>query len=142
MDDPRYAYATEDEILEYFRTHEMDPNAMDLSDGGDDGSGTYKVSARQMLFPSSFSQDAKNMTKNAVCAECGVNTDLTLDHIIPVARWFNTTGYQCSKAQREQWYNDTNNLRVLCRKCNSKKGSGGYRFDSAKVAECIRRKLL
>ena len=42
------------------------------------------------------------------CSKCGSTKDLTLDHIIPLARGGT---------------NDQSNAQVLCRKCNSIKGS-------------------
>jgi 5-methylcytosine-specific restriction endonuclease McrA len=42
------------------------------------------------------------------CHLCGAGEDLTVDHIIPVARGGN---------------HERTNLRVLCRRCNSSKGA-------------------
>lgn len=43
-----------------------------------------------------------------VCPECGSADDLTIDHIVPIARGGS---------------NDLENLAVLCRPCNSRKGT-------------------
>jgi 5-methylcytosine-specific restriction endonuclease McrA len=44
----------------------------------------------------------------SICAKCGATEDLTIDHIIPMARGGT---------------NDLENLQILCRKCNSSKGA-------------------
>lgn len=43
-----------------------------------------------------------------ICLYCSSETNLTIDHIIPVLHW---------------WDEDIKNLQVLCRSCNSKKWS-------------------
>lgn len=106
----------------------------DESDG--DQSPDYKLSARAMFFPSGFSGEALKLLEQdgACCAICGATEDLTLDHIKSVGAYFNQIGYKQTKQQRSDWYNDTSNLQILCRSCNSSKG--GDRFDMKKVAEC------
>lgn len=47
-------------------------------------------------------------TESMECEQCGANADLTVDHIVPIARGGG---------------NDSANLRVLCRSCNSRKGA-------------------
>lgn len=47
------------------------------------------------------------------CVTCGATDDLTVDHIIPLDRLLKTGGDPY----------DLNNLRVLCRSCNSRKGA-------------------
>ncbi|MCA1670595.1 MAG: HNH endonuclease [Thermomicrobia bacterium] len=42
------------------------------------------------------------------CCECGTHLDLSVDHIIPESRGGNL---------------DLDNLRTLCRSCNSRKGA-------------------
>ncbi len=54
--------------------------------------------------------------------------DATLDHIIPVAKHWNTKGHNQTQSEREAWYNDTTNLQVVCKKHNSKKGSLGIKY--------------
>jgi len=44
------------------------------------------------------------------CVECGAESDLTTDHIVP---------------RSKGGTNDPSNLRVLCRPCNSSKGATG-----------------
>ncbi len=139
MDDPRNEYLTEKEFDAYLESLGIELEDVNYED---DGSGEYKTSARKMLFPFSFSRDALNLLQGAACAECGSRTNLTLDHIEPVCTWFNRKGYTKSRADRCRWYSKTSNLQVLCRSCNSAKGSGGEQFRPDRVAECIRRKLI
>lgn len=44
----------------------------------------------------------------AVCAACGGESDLTIDHVIPMSR---------------NGPDDDDNLQVLCRSCNTSKGA-------------------
>lgn len=106
----------------------------------EDRSGTYKLSVRQMLFPGGFWQETKELLNGACCAECETTSDLTLDHIWSVSAYFNEIGYKKTREERTKWYNDTSNLRVLCRRCNSQKG--GERFEPKKVEICWKNKLI
>lgn len=47
-------------------------------------------------------------TDDLDCVECGATDDLTVDHIVPISRGGG---------------NDSANLRILCRSCNSRKGA-------------------
>ena len=52
-------------------------------------------------------------------------TQVTIDHRdVPVAHHWNTKGRKTDQATRYSWYDDPKNLVVLCRPCNSAKGSG------------------
>lgn len=129
-------FKTGKELEEY-----LDGLGIDNFDDTPDNSGTYKKAARNMLFPSSFTGAAANMIGDgSECAICHSRENLTLDHIKPVSQWFNEKGYMCSKEVRSQWYNDTSNLRILCRSCNSSKGGEG--FDPQKVAICCQHGLV
>jgi hypothetical protein len=52
-------------------------------------------------------------------------SDVSIDHIVPVATHWNSTGYNTSRAVRNTWYNDTSNHAYVCKSCNSSMGSGG-----------------
>ena len=56
---------------------------------------------RSKLSPKVFARDG------AICADCGVDEYLSIDHIIPLSRG---------------GAGDLENLQVLCRSCNSRKG--------------------
>jgi ribosomal protein L40E len=57
---------------------------------------------RKIIAPWVFFRHGK------VCAKCGATEDITIDHIIPIAK---------------DGTNDLTNLQVLCRKCNASKGA-------------------
>ncbi|HEX2898094.1 MAG TPA: DUF4157 domain-containing protein [Bacteroidia bacterium] len=63
------------------------------------------------------------------CMEvCDKNTwgeDVTIDHKTDCATYWNSTGYNNSKQDRINFYNDINNHEICCRSCNSSKNSGG-----------------
>lgn len=66
------------------------------------GSAEYRRNARAVM-------DAHLRHNGNVCPDCGARTqDLTVDHIRPIARGGS---------------HELTNLRVLCRSCNSRKGS-------------------
>lgn len=58
------------------------------------------------------------LSRDGGCLKCGAKTDLTIDHIIPVA---------------DGGSNSHDNLQCLCRKCNSIKGA--YPEDYREVIE-------
>lgn len=53
---------------------------------------------------------------------------VTLDHVVPVAAHWNSVGREVDQKTRYEWYDDPANLVVLCRSCNSSKGSGGVSY--------------
>ena len=53
---------------------------------------------------------AKVTRAQPACAVCGATSDLTVDHVVPKATGGN---------------DDRDNLRTLCRRCNSSKGGRG-----------------
>jgi hypothetical protein len=55
-------------------------------------------------------------------------SDVSIDHIVPVATHWNSTGYNTSRAVRNTWYNDTKNHAYVCVSCNSSMGSGGVLY--------------
>lgn len=138
MDYPTDVYLTGEELDRFLESQGLE----DFSDSVDDGdpSPDYKLSARAMFFPSNFSGAAAHMiTSDSECERCHSKTDLTLDHIEDVSSYFNRIGYRQSKAERHSWYSDTDNLQILCRRCNAEKGGAG--FDPKKVAYCIQHRL-
>jgi len=54
--------------------------------------------------------------------------DVSIDHAVPVATHWNSVGYKTDKDSRKAWYNDTSNHEIMCRSCNSSKGSGGVSY--------------
>lgn len=134
-------YSSDDFLTGEELEQRLNKLGIDNFDDTPDASGTYHQSARAMLFPSGFTGEAANMIKaDSECEECHATEDLTLDHIKPVSQWFNQTGYKKDRETRSQWYNDTSNLRILCRSCNSAKGGEG--FEPKKVAYCYQHGLM
>ena len=62
------------------------------------------------------------------CNQCVLKSNASLDHVVPVATHWNTTGRNTDQNTRFQWYNDTNNLEVVDRNHNSSMGSGGVNY--------------
>lgn len=56
----------------------------------------------QIHLPALFERDGKQ------CKQCGCTDQLTIDHVIPLARGGS---------------NELDNLQILCNKCNSRKGA-------------------
>ena len=119
-------------------------NTMDDIKAETDTSGTYNNSPRKMFFPRSFDPKVRKymlesypncQNSNCISKTEEEKRDLTLDHIIPVSQYFNDEGYLKTKEERAAWYNDINNLKVLCRKCNSTKS--GVRYDPKKVMRAL-----
>lgn len=118
-------------------------NRIELPDEEDaDESGTFSISARKMLFSEKYSKEARAMLDGACCSNpynnpnCTGESNLTLDHITPVSKYFNEEGWRYTRDKRDKWYTDPKNLQVLCSSCNSMKG--GEPFNKNKVARCLR----
>jgi hypothetical protein len=66
------------------------------------------------------------------CLEaCDKNTygeDVTIDHKVDCATYWNNQGRDESKQDRIDFYNDTTNHEIMCRSCNSSKNSGGITY--------------
>lgn len=56
------------------------------------------------------------------------NGSATIDHITPVAKHWNTIGYNSNRKTRTDWYTLTSNHRIICQSCNSSIGSGGVKY--------------
>jgi hypothetical protein len=55
---------------------------------------------------------------------CRPVAEAEIDHKHEVVRHWNDVGHNQTQAEREQWYNDKNNLQFLCCECNKKKNKG------------------
>lgn len=121
---------TEEEIESILSGDSKDAGERELS---------YRTSVRSMFYPSAFDSDVKTAvwlrdnTAGARCPICGQplsagTGELSIDHIIPVARHFNQGGYHMTQRERKEWYNDINNLTLVHASCNSSKSSGGERY--------------
>lgn len=120
------------------------------SDYDYDDSPTFHMTARQTYCPSSFRKETKqelyfkyctaktaNQCNNSskcftcslakftcpICNSQGLSASETeIDHIKPVAKYLPAAIKQNkTKVQISDWYNDTDNLQILCRTCNRKK---------------------
>ena len=56
------------------------------------------------------------------------NALASIDHIKPVAWHWNKYGYVSDLTTRVTWFNDITNHEIMCRNCNSSKGSGGVLY--------------
>jgi hypothetical protein len=63
---------------------------------------------------------AKNITK----AHWAPSADAEIDHVHEVVKHWNGEGHNRTQAERDQWYNDKNNLQLLCCDCNKAKNKG------------------
>lgn len=139
MSDNRDIYEKEEEVDRYLREQGYTLEDLAADEETADTSGSYNKSVRRIFFPSTFSAAVyKEFENEDTCSECGrrcTGSERTLDHITPVSQYFNDTGYKVVPEERARWYNDVNNLQVLCKKCNSRKG--GKRFNLKKVAKCM-----
>ncbi|HBE18721.1 MAG TPA: hypothetical protein DEG17_05890 [Cyanobacteria bacterium UBA11149] len=52
-----------------------------------------------------------------------------IDHIIEVSTHWKQKGYNQTQAQRQAWFNDTNNHQAICKSHNASKGGQTYRID-------------
>lgn len=59
------------------------------------------------------------------CAKCNKSglgvSDVEIDHINPVSNYLDRFALRKTREQIADWYNDTNNLQILCIPCNRKK---------------------
>jgi hypothetical protein len=68
----------------------------------------YKVRRRVASIICNKHRSKLLILSNNMCVKCGVSNDLTIDHIIPV---------------KSGGSNKIDNLQILCRSCNSRKGA-------------------
>ena len=99
--------------------------------------------ARNIAYPCSqyrqYVIDWKNQQRKAsgyICDICkkviNNDNDVTIDHNPPLSVRFNKEEYLMTREQREDSYNDTSRMRILCRSCNSR--IGGANYDWEKIA--------
>jgi hypothetical protein len=121
--------------------------ALTHASGLADGNGILAqtiTSVRKAMYPSSFNQaalDARNDYRDDntndygntwICSACDEDVDwndISIDHTTPVAQHWNQLGSNQTRADRNQWYNDTDNHQCMCQSCNSSFGSGGVYYN-------------
>jgi hypothetical protein len=92
---------------------------------------SYSYLAQQALDTYKTNYENPFNTNQCRCSSCKryvKKSDMTIDHIMPVATHWNTIGYNTDRATRHAWYSDTRNHAYCCRSCNSSMGSGGVRY--------------
>lgn len=119
--------------------------------GEDRGDSTYRVSYRNVFYPSNFDAGVwGEIYMRDIGNECPLCRGILssnmpfpkqafeVDHKMPVVEHFNREGYGMSQLQRREWYNTTDNLRLVHKKCNRQKGGNGYHFaqDKVQIAIC------
>jgi hypothetical protein len=65
---------------------------------------------------------------NQACDKNVWGEDVTIDHVVDCATYWNNQGRDDTKQNRENFYNNTANHDIMCRSCNSKKNSGGTKY--------------
>ncbi len=92
---------------------------------------SYSTAAQQALTTYKNNHQNPMDASECLCPNCNTyvaKTDMTIDHVIPVATHWNTIGRNTDRATRHTWYSDVNNHEYCCRSCNSSMGSGGVRY--------------
>jgi hypothetical protein len=104
---------------------------------------------RSSFFPSGYNLAASQHRDNIVtaatdktnanlwlCPQCNKPRDKTtyageptIDHRTDCATYWNKYGYDNSRQDRINFYNDTTNHDIMCRSCNSSKNSGGVTYN-------------
>jgi hypothetical protein len=112
----------------------------------------FAGAARASFYPSGYSTAANNAWSNWCTAHTDPITNLvqcpgfgraphlvaqtaiTIDHIVSVCTHWNSghgvhpAGRNCTRAQRNTFFNDVTNHTYLCGPCNTSKGSGGNNY--------------
>lgn len=93
---------------------------------------SYSAGARQALATYTATHQNPANANECLCPNCNRfvdKTDMTIDHITPVATHWNTIGRDTDRTTRTTWYSDITNHRYMCGSCNSRIGSGGVRYN-------------
>lgn len=114
--------------------------------------GTFRLSLRNIAYPFTFGSSFKQQFLNGLpsekktpdgrylCQKCGQPLcfdDVTLDHVVPLARIFNSGDDVKSRENRKKTFFCKDNLQVMCRSCNSQKRSEGEKYDKGKIRQMI-----
>lgn len=131
-------------------SEEDDPNDSDYSDDSDEEcEDSYWVKdcqvkaacdIRRTFYPNGYTKAAKDWKALQVaalahaackagefkCPQCNTckNNPSIDHHPLPVVKHWNKYGYNQSQIERNAWYNDTTNMRVMCVNCNGGLGGG------------------
>lgn len=108
---------------------------------------SYGIPNRSMIYPASFNDGVKNKViekYGKICHICGKEikseSDITLDHIPPLAERFNAYEWKFPQWKRNEYFNDINFLKPAHKSCNSSTGSGGVWYDKSSLAAAMSEK--
>ncbi|MBO8456642.1 MAG: RNA-binding protein [Spirochaetes bacterium] len=108
---------------------------------------SYGIPNRSMIYPAGFNTGVKNKViekYGKICHICGKEirseSDITLDHIPPLAERFNEYEWKFPQRKRNEYFNDINFLKPAHRSCNSRTGSGGVCYDKSSLAAAMSEK--
>lgn len=105
---------------------------------------SYGIPNRSMIYPANFNNGVRDKVVKRygkVCHICGEEikpeSDITLDHIPPLAERFNEFEWKFPQWKRNECFNDINFLKPAHRCCNSRTGSGGVSYDKESVSAAM-----
>lgn len=108
---------------------------------------SYGIPNRSMIYPAGFNDGVKNKViekYGKICHICGKEirseSDITLDHIPPLAERFNAYEWKFPQWKRNEYFNDINFLKPAHKSCNSSTGSGGVWYDKSSLAAAMSEK--
>lgn len=108
---------------------------------------SYGIPNRSMIYPAGFNDGVKNKViekYGKICHICGKEirseSDITLDHIPPLAERFNAYEWKFPQWKRNEYFNDINFLKPAHKSCNSSTGSGGVWYDKNSLAAAMSEK--
>lgn len=108
---------------------------------------SYGIPNRSMIYPAGFNDGVKNKViekYGEICHICGKEirseSDITLDHIPPLAERFNEYEWKFPQWKRNVCFNDVNFLKPAHKSCNSRTGSGGVCYDKSSLAAAMSEK--
>lgn len=150
----RTGYALDDELVEFLEANNFTKEALDLDDiyanskGDGDASGAFSLCIRNIAYPFSFSKEFKAsflkdfcngndvFLHNYTCCSCKRTlsfSEVTLDHKTPLATIFNSGDWRNPRSVRRKTFYNKNNLQIMCKPCNSSKGSYHERYEFQKL---------